>query len=272
MITEGIVDIHAHIGQFKGFQIGLKPLVRNVQRYKIRFALVSNLDGANLPGTTKALDEVQANEETVSAIRNYPFLRGLAWARPVDPGSSPKNLEPFLRDKGFVGMKLHPKFNQFNADDPRVDPYLDLCEAYDVPAVFHCGEEKTCHPRTIYRIAQRHPKVAIVLYHMVFFGDSALAISVAEEAKTKGDARIYLETSQTGAPAILEAVRRVGSEHVLFGSDATYYGEDHYSQYLDTLRSLKKNLSPRDYENVTSLNALKLFRLEAATAANQKRE
>ena len=260
--TEGVIDIHAHVGEFRGFSIGLTPLVENIQRYKIRMALVSNLNGANLPGVTKNLGEIEANEETAAAIQPYPFLRGLAWARPTDPGSSVKNLEPFLRDKGFVGIKLHPKFNQFRADDPRVDPYLDLCEAYHVPAVFHCGMESSCHPRTIYRLAQRHPSVPVVLYHMVFFGDSRLAVEVVAEAQASKDARIYLETSQTSAQDILEAVRRVGSENVLFGTDATYYGRNHYQEYFETLRVLKQNLSPEDYGRVTSGNALKLFRLE----------
>ena len=261
MPTEGVVDIHAHIGEFRGFAIGLAPLVENIQRYKVRLALVSNINGANLPGVTKNLDEIQANEETAAAVARYSFLRGLAWARPADAGGSASNLEPFLRDKGFVGIKFHPKFNQFRADDPRVDAYLDLCEKYGVPAVFHCGMESECHPRTIYRLAKRHPKVAVVLYHMVFFGDSRLAIEVAEEAKAKNDARIYLETSQTKADAILDAIRRLGSVFVLFGTDATYYGEDHYKEYFETLNMLKKELSSEDYERVVSGNAFKLFRL-----------
>lgn len=263
MPTEGIVDIHAHIGRFKGYVMGLDPLVDNVRRYKIRMALVSNLEGANLPGTTDNLDETAANRKTADAVRQYPFLRGLAWAKPADTGGSADAIEPFLRDEGFVGIKLHPNFNQFDADDPRVDAYLELCEKYDVPAVFHSGSEKRCHPRTIYEIAKRHPRVAVVLYHMVFFGPSKDAVDVAEEAKARGDARIYLETSQTPPDAILEAVRRLGSEYVLFGSDATYYGKDHYDHYFDTLRQLKKGLSPEGYDNVTAGNAIKLFRLQA---------
>ena len=93
--SEGIIDIHAHIGQFKGFVIGLEPLLANVRRYKVRMALVSNLNGANLPGITRNADERQANQETANAVKKYPFLRGLAWARPTDAGSYPANLESF---------------------------------------------------------------------------------------------------------------------------------------------------------------------------------
>jgi predicted TIM-barrel fold metal-dependent hydrolase len=260
--TEGIIDVHAHIGRFRGYPMGLDFLVANVRRYKIRMALVSNINGAHLPGITGDLSEGDANEETARSLAMYPFLRGLAWAQPTAPGGSPRNVEPYLKDGRFVGRKVHPRFNQFRADDPRVDGYLDLCQTYNVPAVFHSGPENDCHPRTIYRLAKRHPRVAVVLYHMVFLSDTQPALDVAYEAKSKGDARIYLETSQTSAQAILDSVGRLGSPYVLFGSDATYFGQGHYGAYLETLRTLQQKLSPKDYANITFANAVRLFRLD----------
>jgi len=48
----GIIDIHAHIGSFRGFDLKTETLLSNLRRFDIRLALISNIDGAHLPGTT----------------------------------------------------------------------------------------------------------------------------------------------------------------------------------------------------------------------------
>src|ERR1051326_3763088 len=47
-----IIDIHAHIGNFREYDLSLPTLLHNVESYGIRLALVSNIDGAELPGIT----------------------------------------------------------------------------------------------------------------------------------------------------------------------------------------------------------------------------
>ncbi len=259
-----IIDIHAHIGSFKGYDLRTETLLDNLKRYNIRLALISNIDGAALPGKTLDLDEVAANRITLETVKaNSKILRGLAWTRPLD--GSPKNLEPFLRDYGFVGVKLHPEMNHFAADDPRVDGYLELCERYKVPAVFHSDQPgSNAGPEKIYAAARRHPTVAIILYHMVFGGQHEPAINVVKEAFQKKDANLFLETSQAAPKAVIKAVRELGSERVLFGSDATYYGANHYENYMTLVEALHNELSKEDFANVMYKNAERLFRLEAS--------
>jgi len=259
-----IIDIHAHIGSFKGYDLRTETLLDNLKRFNIHLALISNIDGAALPGKTLDLDEVAANRMTLETVTsNSKILRGLAWARPLD--GSPKNLEPFLRDHGFVGVKLHPEMNNFAADDPRVDGYLELCERYKVPAVFHSDQPgSNAGPEKIYAVARRHPTVPIILYHMVFGGPHQPALSVAKEAIQKKDANLFLETSQADPPAVLKAVNELGSTRVLFGSDATYYGADHYKNYIVLVEALRNELNPEDFANVMYRNAERLFRIKAS--------
>jgi len=260
-----IIDIHAHIGSFQGYDLRTETLLDNLKRYNIRLALISNIDGAALPGKTLDLDEVAANKITLETVKsNSKILCGLAWARPVD--GSPKNLEPFLRDHGFVGVKLHPEMNHFAADDSLVDGYLELCERYKVPAVFHSDQPgSNAGPEKIYAAARRHPMVAIILYHMVFGGPHEPAISVVKEALEKKDANLFLETSQADPKVVIKAVRELGSERVLFGSDATYYGADHYKTYGTLVETLHSQLSKEDFANVMYRNAERLFRMKASS-------
>src|SRR6266478_1440701 len=64
-----IIDVHAHIGTFRGYDLSTETLLANIERYGIRLVLVSNIDGAELPGTTQNLDEVKANLATIETVR-----------------------------------------------------------------------------------------------------------------------------------------------------------------------------------------------------------
>ena len=259
-----MIDVHTHIGSFRGYEIGEKYLLESMHRYGIRFGVVSNLDGANLRSMTQNLDEMKTNQVTAEFVRKHQDrFRGLLWARPNDGSSS--NLESFLKQQRqlFVGIKFHPEFNQFDASDKRLDPYLALCEQYKLVAVFHSGRKgSNSDPEKIYETARRHPTVPFVLYHMSFFGPHDQAIDVAAKARNRRDALIYLETSQVKTDAVLAAIKTIGSEGVLFGTDATYYGTEHYQRYQSMLNSFRKQLHETDYTLVTSGNAIRLFGLE----------
>lgn len=230
--------------------------------------LVSNIDGAELPDTTKNLDETLANNQVYELVKKFPErLRGLAWTRPRD--GSAHLVEKFLKDcldskrqHAFVGLKFHPEFNRFAADDPRIDRYLQLAEKYHVPAVFHCGSPNSLSsPQRIYRAARRHPRVAIVLYHMGFGTNHEDAIGTVKQSIDKGDAQLYLETAQAEPSAVLKAIKAIGSKRVMFGTDATYFGKEHYSNYEALVTLLGKQLTQPELSDVMRGNAVRLFKL-----------
>jgi len=260
----GIIDVHGHIGSFRGYDLRTETLMQNIERCGVQLVLISNIDGAHLPGKTLDLDEVTANRITRETVQQHPDkLRGLAWTRPGDPHGAPQNIEPFLRDYGFVGVKFHPEMNQFPADSSCVDGYLQLCEKYKVPAVFHCGATGSeSDPERIYTAARRHPHVAIILYHMGFLGPHQDAIATVQSALANKDADLYLETSQADPAAVLQAIATLGADRVLFGTDATYFGQEHYEKYAILIAQLQKHLAPADLAMVLRENAQKLFHLK----------
>ena len=131
-----IIDIHAHIGFFRNFDLGMPTLLDNVDRYGVQMALISNIDGANLPGTTNNLDEIETNRATADSVLKYRHLfRGLLWTRP-NQSVATGDFEQFLTApeyaEVFVGMKFHAGMNQFSADSEILDPYLELCAEYNL--------------------------------------------------------------------------------------------------------------------------------------------
>lgn len=262
--ADRVIDVHGHLGSYKGYDLDTATLLSNIERYGVRLVLVSNIDGAELPGTTRNLNETEANQAALETIKQQRGkLRGLLWTRPED--GSPDKIEPFLKndkERLFVGLKIHPEMNHFPADDARVDGYLKLCEKYQVPAVFHSGKRGSdSDPAKIYAAARRHPKVPIILYHMGFGREHANAIAVAKDAVTKGDAQLHVETSQADPEAVLDAIKQLGATRVLFGTDATYYGKEHYARYEKLVKLLKEKLSADEYAQVMRGNAERLFKL-----------
>ncbi len=260
-----IIDVHAHIGQFKGYDLSWTTLQENLKRRGISRVLISNIDGADLSATTRNLDEKKANEATARLVADVPNASGLAWARPVDGAS--ENLVPFLKlhrkdskENLFVGIKLHPEMNHFAADDTRVDPYMALCRRFNIPAVVHCGDGSSSAMR-IYALARRHPTVPVVLYHMGFGTNHQESIATVKAALKAKDANLYLETAQADPKQVLSAVKQIGSERVLFGTDATYFGKKHYENYDELVALLRAKLTKEELDDVLYKNAQRLFHL-----------
>ena len=272
-----VVDVHAHLGSFGIFDLRLETLFGYLDRSGVRLALVSNLDGSSAQPTGQ-LGPSAANQVTLETVRRHPGrLRGLLWANPT--AATAAELEPFVAatidgssagERAFVGVKLHPDFDRFLADDRRVDPFLELCRRHRLVAVFHSGPPGTASaPERIAATARRHPTVPVVLYHMGadgFDGGSGdgqkAAIAVVEKSLAGGQKNLYLETSQTPVEWIVEAVRRVGEDRVLFGTDATYYGAKHFETYAPVVNRLRHELSAPALAAVMGGNARRLFRLE----------
>jgi hypothetical protein len=288
------VDVHAHIGSFAGYDLSEPTLLAEVAEAGVALALVSNIDGAAVPGKTRNLPEAEANRATERFVRSYPArFRGLLWGRP-DVGDA-SALEPFagLRlpaeesDAGlrlpaeeggahaprwtrrvFVGVKLHPEMNATPADAPAFDSYLAFAARHGFPVVVHCdGQVDMASAPRLLALARRHPTVPVVLYHTGFQGPHEPAIAAAEAALADGSANLWLETAQLPPEVALEAVERVGAGRVLFGTDATFYGRGHYARYRPLLEALARELGEEDRARILNGNARALFRLEDAEPA-----
>lgn len=273
MLQYETIDCHAHVGWFEGYDLSEHTLLSEMDRGGVALALVSNVDGAEVTGRTLGLDEGETNRRAAEIVRRHPKrLRGLLWARPGT--GSAAALEPFLEERlepdpegswtrrVFVGIKLHPEMNAFDADAPAVDPYMELAAHHDLAVVVHCdGAADEASASRIYRLAKRHPAVPVVLYHMGFGGPYEPALESATAALERGDALLYLETSQTPVEVVLEAVQRVGPERVLFGTDATYFGSGHYDRYTAVRAALAGTLPPASLCRILSSNARRLFHL-----------
>ncbi len=128
---------------------------------------------------------------------------------------------------GLKGIKLHPLYQGFAADEARLWPLYAAVEEAGLVLVMHSGRDiafppgdERASPRRMLRLHRAFPRIPLVAAHMGGWRqwDEALAVLAGTD--------VYLETSYSiglCAAATIEALRaRHPAERILFGSDSPW--------------------------------------------------
>jgi predicted TIM-barrel fold metal-dependent hydrolase len=183
------------------------------------------------------------------------------------PASEP-NPAQALREyvkRGAVALKIHPAADGEGPDSPRYLELLETAEALNLPVIVHTG---CIHTHVLYKTPlhgkaelfepwfERHPKLSFVLAHMNFH-EPSVALDMMEN-----HSNVYADTSWQPAEVIGEAVRRVGAERILFGTDWPIVGGNH-SVGLDRIRDCVESglITEEQAGLIMGKNAAKLFKI-----------
>ncbi|MBS7638346.1 amidohydrolase, partial [Candidatus Bathyarchaeota archaeon] len=186
-------------------------------------------------------------------MRHGGRLVGFYW---VNPRSAPgvEDMVRMLTHGGFRGVKLRPESEGFRIDNLNLlAPILEAAEGLGAPVYIHSSyESRLSAPEAVERVAEAFPDVPILVGHMG--GGSWSAVRVAGRREN-----LYLETSGTRSPRlILEAVRALGAERVVYGSDFPYLRPEAEMAKIECLRIPKE-----DKELIMGGNMTRLLRIEA---------
>jgi predicted TIM-barrel fold metal-dependent hydrolase len=166
------------------------------------------------------------NQRVADAIRGNRRCIGCATINPTLGDENTQRQLAIMRDNGFGGAKLMAVLHKYNIDDPVVDPVMAALRESGLVASIHSGPDNV-HPNRIGNVAKRFPEVPIIMDHMGYPDATEDAIRVAEECPN-----VYLGTTilrffkppEAAYPtAVAEAVRRVGPERVVWGSNLPEY-------------------------------------------------
>lgn len=196
--------------------------------------------------------------------RRTPGYFPLVWVRPHRPRVRAVR-HRLAQD--HVGLKLHPSEDGYAADDHRLDPYLELASEAAVPVAVHSAPGPS-DPDLIRRLAERFPEVRFLLYH-TYMGLPEGRFRALAHARELGN--LYVETSWCSSEFTLAAVEALGSDRVVFGSDASVDGARHYDQhppnlelhetYKEAMLRVLQHLGTEAGRAVLGDNARRLFRL-----------
>lgn len=206
-----IIDDHSHIGNFGSWARFDFDLAR----------LKDQMDQFNIEKTFLTGSHCHDNDAVLDAFQKAPeLIVPVAWVKPGEPQVLAE-IRRYVEREGFRAVKLHPLFDAYCADDTIVDPVLDLAEELGIPVFIHSGHPPYSLPWQIGWLAERHPRVPIIMLHMGHahgvYVDAALKVA-------RRYSNIYLDTSGTSMSVkIREAYETVGPKRVLFGIDSPFH-------------------------------------------------
>ncbi len=243
-----ILDFHAHLG--KGdtppagpLQFGLFPdqVLRNMDEAGVDRTVV-------FPVTYK--DYRQANREIAGYVTDHPD-RLIGFGRVRDTDDGPEIVTEAVESLGLKGFKIHHGCDKIDPQSPNLWRVLRRIEELKVPVIFDA-------------FAHNVPKVLpvaealaspVVIGHMGGLWNTEEMDRCIACAERRPNA--FLETSSVLLfGKIEEAVRRIGSERILFGTDGPPI---HPLPEITKIRIL--HVSERDKANILGLNAARLLGL-----------
>ncbi len=128
-----------------------------------------------------------------------------------------------FRDEGFRGIKLHTMYQDFVADDPKMDDLYGAATECGLVVAMHCGydiafpTDERALPQRIARVADRHPDMKLLCTHL----GGWKAWDGVERHLVGRD--VYFETSFAarllGLERAADMIRRHGAGRVMFGTD-----------------------------------------------------
>ncbi len=242
-----IIDIHTHLGKgdpgHRPLQGGLLP------EETLRLMEEAGVDKA-VVFPVKYRDFRVAIEEIKSYVDRYP-ARLIGFARVGNTEDAADILEWAVKELGMKGVKIHHGLEQIPTDSPHLAACMRKAEELNVPVIFDAFLDNA--DKAI-AAAEKHDG-PIILGHMggLWYTETIDKCIACAERRSN----VYLETSSVVLyEKIEEAVRRVGSERILFGTDGPVI---HPGPEIEKIRILR--IAEADKANILGENARRLLGL-----------
>ncbi|MFA4985727.1 MAG: amidohydrolase family protein [Candidatus Brocadiia bacterium] len=240
ILTKGVVDFHNHIGKGPDASQTADELVRDMDEFGIKQAVVFPINEQSKGNGYRPVHERIAGEMKRFPGRLTGFVR-LCCSRRRESEAELARIDEY----GFKGIKLHPLSDGFT---PRMATFaLEAAEALNVPVIIHTAHDRNCQPGDWDGPAGQFPGVTFIFAHC---GRSRIEEAV-EVAKRRPN--VMFDTSVNIYFNVKYAADRLPASRFLFASDTPYS-----HRAMDFLKA-KLIWSGEELEAVMSLNALKIL-------------
>lgn len=132
----------------------------------------------------------------------------------------------FIKEQGFLGVKIHPDYQDTFIDDEGYVRIMECAREYDLIVVAHAGVDGAyrdtvhCPPSRALRLMERVPHTKLVLAHL---GGNELADEVIDSLCGRD---VYFDTAyvlrSTPRETFLRMLERHGAERILFATDSPW--------------------------------------------------
>jgi len=223
------IDIHTHAFPDDLAERAIRQLEANADWEAVGDGTVS--------GLVKSMDAADIDVSAICTIATRPDQeKGIfKWCRKIRsdrieplPSVHPRTAkaDKWIRrfaGEGFGGIKLHPMFQDFAADDSQIDVILGAAAECGIFVTMHCGrdvsfpDDDRASPERLRRLIDRKGDLKLLCTHL----GGWLVWDDVEKHVLGTD--VYLETSFClkfmGLDRCADLIRRHGTDRVLFGTD-----------------------------------------------------
>ncbi|MFA6865905.1 MAG: amidohydrolase family protein [Clostridia bacterium] len=267
-----IIDFHTHIfpekiatttivklekmGGIPSFTDG----TQNCLRASMKKAGISM--SINLPVQTsvKQFEGINNFAQNLNEIANNFEQKIISFGAIHPDTPNPKAHLTELKNRGFLGIKIHPDYQQTFIDDERYYKILSACKDLDMIAVVHAGldvgfpDMVHCTPKRAKAVIERVGGGKIVLAHLG-------GLSLWEDVeKYLIDADCYFDMGVIFGIIKKDMAREIiynhGSDKILFGTDSPWCGQSKALEIFDTY-----DFSKDDKEKILYKNAKELLQI-----------
>ena len=203
---------------------------------------------------TKVEQVRSINQFIEDKCRKYPQFTGLAaWHQDVSDIQAEMD---DIQRRGLRGIKLHPDFQHFYIDDPKMLPVYEEAHRRGLPVLFHTGDSRTdfSTPRRLMNVIQKIPDFTCIAAHLGGYSEW-------EDARRElSGTNVYIDTSSSLFAVTPEQARK-SIEH--FGVDHTMFGTDFpmWSPKEELERFFALGYGEEDNRKMLFENFARLFRL-----------
>jgi len=268
-IAASIIEPFAAFHQLEPTQLGrgtIEEVLDSMQRNGIDYTVLANFAPAHIIHRN--------NCWTLATARQHSQLVPLVSLHPAMGGDLLAQLQHYLA-LGAKGLKLHPSIQEFMPNHPAMQEVYAFCDAQAFPVVFHCGFVSHVYLNDfaslemILPVIDSYRRMPLVLTHMAE-GNAADVFRVAASYP-----QVSFDTSITISGKlcfkrlhdpcwqddayVVDVIRRVGAERIVFGSDYPFGSPIH-----DVTRLLRMPLTDAEKRLIVGGNALRIFSLPAA--------
>lgn len=252
-----MIDTHGHVmgpGYPLGsrFTISAEEILASMEQYQISQIWLSHCSAI-------ALDDTKYNRELYeNYVKNYPAqLVGFA-ALDVFQGADHcrDEIRQCVEGYGFKGIKIHSWIQGFALHHPIMYEVMETAERYHLPVLFHDGTPPYADTSQIAGLAERYPRVPVILGHAGLYDSYRTAIGASQELDN-----IYLCLVGNTIGSIREILNKVKHEKILFGSDYCFGQDAVMDRTLiqDRLDGLMEAAGGTDVEDILYGNAYNLL-------------
>lgn len=255
---KSIIDVHAHVGTSLTLSVGgdAKQILEIMDDNDIIQSVISPIPGYEDPDGIK--DAMLQNNNIADMVKKWPdrFPRGLGVVEPRHGSRALPEVDRIFEELNLAGLMFHNDFNGVYVDHPSMHRILERAAKYkNAIVMIHTFQHSVLEtPFQLLRIAERFPEITFIDGHPMMTGPHLSAsIDLAQRCTN-----VYFDICLTHHHEwpIERAVKEIGADRLLFGSDIPYY-----TKCMEKVIVENALISAEDKEKILYKNAAKLFSL-----------